>query len=414
MSRARGSGRTLSWPRRHASMAAAQRPRGKRRRMESPPLECPFAAYVEDVDAMRGWLARHGDIDAMLQQGGGLATISNFLPDAVAQAALRQLQEIPDTAWRCCDEDDTEQVADHGEEGEDRESQRFSTCEPGTSAVIDGLSRTLWVARPQCLPSFSAVRFGPGDHIGCRDDRAQAEVLGADGRPTVFSRTIGAVLYLAKGWKPKFGGDFVDFSAGREQPRRITPTFNTLVLFEVPHKHAISPVLHNGATPLFAVLGWWMAEGELYNLSDSDAESDSDGDREDDELNLRSRSGPAAGTRLAIARAIATKVRDHRSELECASVPRPLPQSFAVDGKALRTITAKHCATFQRDGLLVVDNVLPLSWARSLQEEVAALERSGSMSQTLQQGYGVRQDKVSYLVSASCTALSVLFCVHTV
>lgn len=390
-------------------MAAAQRPRGKRRRTESSP-ECPFAAYVEDVGAMRGWLARHGDLDAMLRQGGGLTTIPNFLPDAVAQAALRQLQEIPDAKWRHCDDDDTEQVAtNHGEEGEDCESHRFSTCEPGTAAVIDGLSRTLWVARPQCLPSFSAVRFGPGDHIGCRDDRAQAEVLGADGRPTVFSRSIGAVLYLTKGWKPKFGGDFVDFSAELEQPRRITPTFNTLVLFEVPHKYAISPVRHSGATPLFAVLGWWMAEGELYSLSDSDAESDSDGDGQGDKVNLRSRSGPAAGTRLAIARAIATKVRDHRSELECASVPRPLPHSFAVDGKVLRAITAKQCATFQRDGLLVVDNVLPLSWARSLRDEVAALEGSGSMSHTLQQSYGVRQDKVTYLVSASCTALSVLF-----
>ncbi len=387
---------------------AAQRPRGKRQRTESQ--ECPFAAYVEDVAAMRTWLARHGDLDALLQQGGGLATIPNFLPDEVAQVALRQLQEIPDTAWRCCDEDDNKQVAgDHGE-GEEHESHRFSTCEPDAATVIDGLGRALWVARPQCLPSFSALRFGPGDHISCRDDRAQAEVLGADGQPTVFSRAVGAILYLADGWKSQFGGDFVDLSAEREQPRRFTPAFNTLVLFEVPHMHAISPVHHSSANPLFAMRGWWMAEGELYSLSDSDAESDSDsegdGEDDDDDGNLRSRSGPAAGTRLAVARAIATKIRHHRSELECASVPQPLSRSFAVDGKVLRTITAKHCAIFQRDGLVVVDNVLPLSWARNLQEEVAALEHSGSMRQTLQQDYGVRQDKVTYLVSASSIALS--------
>ena len=389
---------------------ASQQPRGKRRRTESQ--ECPFAAYVENVAAMRGWLARHGDLDALLEQGGGLATIPNFLPDEVAQAALRQLQAIPDTAWRCCDEVDSEQIdANHGHEGDAHESNRFSRCEPGAAAVIDGLSRALWVARPQCLPSFSALRFGPGDHVGCRDDRAQAEVLGADGQPRVFSRAVGAILYLTKGWKPQFGGNFIDLSTDREQPRRVAPAFNTLVLFRVPHMHAISPVRHSDATPLFAVHGWWMAEGELYSVLDSDTESDSTGDEADEDQGdegefQRSRSGPAAGTRLAVAKAIATKIRHHWSELECASVPRPLPPSLSVGGKVLRTITAKHCATFQRDGIVVVDNVLPLSWAHSLQDEVAALERSGSMRQTSQQGYGVRQDKVTYLVSAFFIALS--------
>ena len=373
-----------------------QRQRGKRRRAAE---ECPFAAYVESVAAMRDWLARHGDLDELLRQGGGVAAIPDFLPGEVAEAALRQLQEIPGAAWRRC-------------EGEGhRGGHRFSVCEQGTADVIDGLSRALWVARPQCLPSFSALRFGAGDHIGCRDDRAQAEVLGADGQAAVFSRAVGAVLYLSKGWKPQFGGDFVDHSAGREQPRRIAPAFNTLLLFEVPRKHAISPVRQSAAPPLFAVHGWWMAAGELYSLSDSDTDchdTDSEGEDEDEDedRNLRSRSGPAAGTRLAVARALATKVRDHQSELVSASMPRPLPRSLAVDGKLLRTITAAHCAAFRRDGLVVLDDVLPLSWARSVQDEVVALERSGSMRQTSQQGYGVRQDKVTFLVSASLIELS--------
>jgi hypothetical protein len=55
---------------------------------------------------------------------------------------------------------------------------------------------------------------------------------------------------------------------------------------------------------------------------------------------------------------------------------------------------------------VVLDDVLPLSWARSVQDEVVALERSGSMRQTSQQGYGVRQDKVTFLVSASLIELS--------
>lgn len=376
-------------------MAAAQRRRGKRRRATE---DCPFAAYVESVAAMRDWLARHGDLDALLRQGGGVATIPDFLPGEVAEAALRQLQEIPDAAWRrCCDSD-----MRGGESEEQMETHRFSVCEPATADVIDGLSRALWVARPQCLPSFSALRFGAGDYIGCRDDRAQAEVLGADGRSTVFSRAVGAVLYLSKGWKEQFGGDFVDYSAGREQSRRIAPAFNTLLLFEVPRKHAISPVRQSAAPPLFAVHGWWMAAGELYSLSDSDTDTDNEGESDDEreDRDLRSRSGPAAGTRLAVARALATKVRDHHSELVCASLPRPLPRSLAVDGKMLRTITAAHCAAFRRDGLVVLDDVLPLSWACSVQDEVAGLERSGSMKQTSQQGYGVRQDKVTYLVSA--------------
>ena len=54
---------------------------------------------------------------------------------------------------------------------------RFCVCDQEGAPVVGALALALWAARPQCLPSFSALRFRAGDHIGCRDDRAQVEVL---------------------------------------------------------------------------------------------------------------------------------------------------------------------------------------------------------------------------------------------
>ena len=363
----------------------------KRQRTAERPAACPFAAFTESVGSMRDWLARHGDLDTRLRQGAGIATIPDFLPPEAAEAALLQLQQIPEAEWRC------EQGDAEGAEGSsDEPTHRFSVCEQDAADVVGGLARVLWVARPQCLPSFSTLRLSSSDHLGRRDDRAQAEVMGADGEPTVFSRSIGAVLCLSKDWQPAFGAQFVDFAAAREQPHHITLAFNTLLVFEIPRVYAVSR-LGADAPPLFAVHGWWMTEGELYSMSDTDTDEDED---EDGQM----RSGPAAGTRSAVAAAIATKVRDHQSELVSASVPRPLPSSVlqancGIDGSsALRTITAAHCASFQRDGLVVIDNVLPLTWARSVQDKVGVLERSGAMKATVQQGYGVRQDKIVFLV----------------
>ena len=268
--------------------------------------------------------------------------------------------------------------------------------------MVGALARALWAARPQCLPSFSALRFRAGDHIGCRDDRAQVEVLAGD-EPAVFSRAIGCVLYLSKGWQPQYGGQFVDI-AGRKWPLApcFTPAFNTLLLFRVPHKYLVSAVRASGEAvpPLFAVHGWWLAEGELYSM-DSDDEEEERGEEQEPQ---EQPSGPAAGTRSATAAAEAASRRDGKGELAHAAVPVPLPARLIpreLSAAKLRLISAKHCAAFQRDGLAVIDGALPPAWAEAVVAEVAALEASGAMAPTQQQTYGVRQDKVAWLTAAT-------------
>eukprot|EP01047_Picozoa_sp_COSAG01_P022884 COSAG01_NODE_1376_length_10535_cov_103.374856_1_plen_203_part_00 len=177
---------------------------------------------------MQQWFARF-DIAGLVVEGGGIAQIENFLPNDVAEAALEAIQALPEQSWRREEstssgsaEAAAEAVAGQeatvelsgavqgGTEPELGHLHRFSAAvcveeeeeeeEEGggtpasaaaaaaASAASAGLGRALWVARPRCLPSFTAVRFGRGDHIGCRDDRAH---LGE--RPFLLPRVSSSV-----------------------------------------------------------------------------------------------------------------------------------------------------------------------------------------------------------------------------
>ena len=91
--------------------------------------------------------------------------------------------------------------------------------------------------------------------------------MGADGTPIVFSREIGVIYYLCKGWQPQYGGQFVDIQSQRwPLAPCLTPQFNTLLAFRIPRKYVLTAVRHSA--PLYAMHGWWLAEGELYSVDD--------------------------------------------------------------------------------------------------------------------------------------------------
>lgn len=358
-----------------------------------PQQQYPLRAFADSVGAMQGWLGRHGDLQAALAAGGGVAQLREFLPPDVAEAALSQLQRIPEARWQL-------------EEERGAGGHSFCACDQEGATVVADLARALWVARPQALPSFSALRLSAGHHIGRCDDRAMVEVMAADGQPAVFSRAIGAVYFLSKDHPSSAGGQFVDLAAA-DGSTRFEPLFNSLLLYEIPRAHEVSAVRGVGS-PLFAMHGWWMAEGELYEMdSDDDDEAEGESDDEAAEAAGGQRQGPAAGTRSAVASARAAVASEGKGELANASMPAPLPPSLLPaewrtgrrSASATGTISAAHAQAFQRDGLLVVDDALPLSWARSVQDEVAALEQSGAMAATQQEAYGVRQDKVVWLTA---------------
>lgn len=60
------------------------------------------------------------------------------------------------------------------------------------------------------------------------------------------------------------------------------PSFNTLVVFQVPRMHGVAPVLVDGR-PRLSLFGWWLAPGRLYDLDEEEEESEEEDDEDDDE-----------------------------------------------------------------------------------------------------------------------------------
>jgi Rps23 Pro-64 3,4-dihydroxylase Tpa1-like proline 4-hydroxylase len=59
--------------------------------------------------------------------------------------------------------------------------------------------------------------------------------MAADGTPVVWSREIGCIYYLSKGWRPQYGGQFVDIQSQRWPIAPcFTPAHNTLLAFAIP------------------------------------------------------------------------------------------------------------------------------------------------------------------------------------
>ena len=182
-----------------------------------------LAKFAGSLEKMRGWLAQY-DIDSLLAAGDGIVTISNFLPEPVARSAQAAMQRLEDAGGWETDEDP---------DGE----HRFGFADTGSAEDLADLARPFWVARPTCLPSFSAMRLGKGDHIGCRDDMAEMTAegggdSGSDGSSEEaegigLAREVG-VMYWLSDWDPAAGGQWVDIEGGTfPLAPCITPQFNS-------------------------------------------------------------------------------------------------------------------------------------------------------------------------------------------
>eukprot|EP01050_Picozoa_sp_SAG11_P015383 SAG11_NODE_1990_length_3957_cov_4.708917_1_plen_348_part_00 len=209
-----------------------------------------LARFANSLPAMRAWLTQH-DVEKLLDEGGGLVTIDGFLPEAVARRAQSALIELEDAGgeWQ-------EEIDDAGEHS-------FHFAAPEESAALCDLARIFWVALPDRMPSFCALRLQEGDHLGCRDDRVTSEALGPAGEAVEFSREIGLMYYLSE-WEPQWGGQWVDIEGGQSPTAPcITPRFNAAVLWRVPRKYAVQRV-RRAKAPLLALGGWWLKEGLRY------------------------------------------------------------------------------------------------------------------------------------------------------
>merc|ERR1712087_751985 len=118
------------------------------------------------------------------------------------------------------------------------------------------------------LPISSCVRFGHGDHAARHDGRAHVPFFSDD---NVHSRTAGAIWFLTREWCNEEGGHVLDFHDKQGNPSKILPVYNSLVVFEVPHEHAISKIL--AQRHLYAISGWWHQKGEYYTVPESTSDA---------------------------------------------------------------------------------------------------------------------------------------------
>lgn len=99
--------------------------------------------------------------------------------------------------------------------------------------------------------SGACARYLGGNYLSSHNDLYMRKLN--DG--SVTTRVITFNYYLTKNWDTDWGGSFV-----WEKPHtRITPSFNTLVLFPVGHEsiHHVEAVSDNATIPRLAFTGWF-------------------------------------------------------------------------------------------------------------------------------------------------------------
>jgi SM-20-related protein len=89
--------------------------------------------------------------------------------------------------------------------------------------------------------SVYASMYLPGDFITRHDDASPR-------------KTVVGVLNFSRNWNPDWGGTLAIYDKnGKRIIEKYVPSFNTLVLFEVPLTHAVLPIRDQCAIPRYAL-----------------------------------------------------------------------------------------------------------------------------------------------------------------
>lgn len=164
----------------------------------------------------------------------------------LAQDVRRQLAELPAEAWHVAETKDQPRA-----KGAGLIPMRYHRLHLGVEAlkarVAEAMAGPLAPrAHEQIFVNFS--KYEEGDFLGSHTDTPS-------GSPS-YERREAFVWHLSKGWEPGDGGLFVDEEA-HGGPRNIVPSFNALVTFPVPRRHAVTRVTAKaGVRARFAAYGW--------------------------------------------------------------------------------------------------------------------------------------------------------------
>ncbi|CAE7816433.1 Prolyl 3-hydroxylase OGFOD1 [Symbiodinium microadriaticum] len=220
-----------------------------------------LSRWAEDEAKQQRWLeSRGGGLEGRLEENGAsILRLRDFLPLDMAECVLTLLKSLPEEAWELSQRSEKE-AAQH----------RFASADVMDIPQLAPLRSVFWKLLPSLhgeptLPIFSAGRYGEADYIGRHDDKAHVPFF--DGN-TIYSRTVAAIWYLTKDWDESDGGQLEDLEEGPDDPnRRLVPIFNSLVVFKVPHWHAVTAV--TAKRPRYSIFGWWHQKGKRYDLDAS-------------------------------------------------------------------------------------------------------------------------------------------------
>jgi SM-20-related protein len=92
-----------------------------------------------------------------------------------------------------------------------------------------------------------ATLYRPGHFLTLHDDGGTGNEM----------RRVAYVLNMTEDWRADWGGQLQFMTADGEVEESWIPGFNTLALFRVPMKHAVSYVAPYATRPRLAVTGWF-------------------------------------------------------------------------------------------------------------------------------------------------------------
>jgi len=241
--------------------------------------------------------ARGRDSDAMLVQ------IKGVLPPRVAEGAAAIVARIEDGKWNTLEGD-----GDPAKPSLDgiRAAHRFgAVVDPsgvrGGPELLKALARMIPPAANRHA-SFHLGRYEEGDFLAAQDDAAFCAVDAGSktkdramaGQIIKCSRDVAVMLFLSKNRTEAGGGLLRDLFYKHRADHKgaaYVPEFNSLVAFHVPREYEITPVLSDD--PLLSVFGWYLQEGELYDLKRPDPEVEAADAAADDSKNKRERAKAA-------------------------------------------------------------------------------------------------------------------------
>lgn len=77
-------------------------------------------------------------------------------------------------------------------------------------------------------------------------------------------RIAAHVLGLSKNWKKEWEGNFAFCNSKGKPVHKVTPRFNTLVMFKVPRLHLVTQVKPYAGASRYSLFGWYKSKQEYF------------------------------------------------------------------------------------------------------------------------------------------------------